>query len=48
MGSILSIIDKNQLNAKIENLANGVQIDLLFPKKDKEQIISLFDRWEVH
>lgn len=48
MGSILSIIDKNQLNAKIENLADGVNIKLQFSKKNKAQILSLFDRWELN
>ncbi|MBL4709393.1 MAG: YigZ family protein [Flavobacteriales bacterium] len=48
MGSILSVIDKNQLNTKIENLVDGVQIKLLFAKKDKEKIMSLFDRWELN
>lgn len=47
MGSILSIIDKNQLKAKIENLTDGVNIELQFAEKDKEQIMNLFERWEL-
>lgn len=47
MGNILPIIDKNNLNAKIENLVDGVKIDLQFNKKEEDRIKSLFERWEV-
>lgn len=45
MGVILPIIDKNNLNAKIENVADGVKIGLTFNEKDETQIRGLFDRW---
>ncbi|MFT6165353.1 MAG: putative YigZ family protein [Vicingaceae bacterium] len=45
MGTILPIIDKNNLNAKIENLYDGVQIDLTFNEKNEIQIKGLFNRW---
>lgn len=45
MGIILPIIDKNNLNAKIENVADGVQIQLNFNRKEEVKIKSLFKRW---
>tara|TARA_B110000503_G_C7153253_1_gene416136 strand:+ start:1721 stop:2305 length:585 start_codon:yes stop_codon:yes gene_type:complete len=45
MGTILPIIDKNNLKAKIENVNDGVQIDLTFNEKDELQIKGLFNRW---
>ncbi len=45
MGTILPIIDKNNLNAKIKNLADGVQIDIRFDEKDELMIKGLFNRW---
>lgn len=45
MGTILPIIDKNNLNAKIENHTDGVQIGLTFNEKDESIIRGLFERW---
>ena len=45
MGTVLQIIDKNNLDAKIENLTDGVQIGLTFNEKDEKQIRGMFDRW---
>ena len=45
MGTVLPIIDKNNLDAKIENLTDGVQIGLTFNEKDEKQIRGMFDRW---
>jgi hypothetical protein len=45
MGTILPIIDKNNLNAKIENLADGIQIDLSFNEKEELMVKGLFTRW---
>ena len=45
MGTVLPIIDKNNLDAKIENLTDGVQIGLTFDEKDEKQIRGMFDRW---
>lgn len=47
MGAILSVIDKNNLDANIEHLTNGVSIQLTFAEKDEERVRSLFDRWEL-
>lgn len=47
MGSILSTIDKNNLNATINNVADGVEITLHFAIKDKVQVLCLFERWEI-
>jgi uncharacterized YigZ family protein len=45
MGTILPIIDKNNLKAKIENLSDGVQINLQTDKKDESRIKGMFERW---
>ena len=45
MGTVLPIIDKNNLDATIENLTDGVQIGLTFNEKDEKQIRGMFDRW---
>lgn len=45
MGNVLSIIDKNNLDATIQHLEDGVEILLNFPQKDKKQISDLFERW---
>ena len=45
MGTILPIIDKNNLNAKIENLSDGVQIYLKVDTKDEQRVTSMFERW---
>ena len=45
MGTILPIIDKNILDAKIENHTDGVQIGLTFNEKDESIIRGLFERW---
>ncbi|MDA9312435.1 YigZ family protein [Vicingaceae bacterium] len=45
MGKILPIIDKNILDAKIENHTDGVQIGLTFNEKDESIIRGLFERW---
>jgi len=45
MGTILPIIDKNNLDAKIENLTDGVQIGLTFNEKDEMHIRGMFERW---
>lgn len=45
VGTILPIIDKNNLNAKIENLADGIQIDLSFNEKEELMVKGLFTRW---
>ena len=42
MGEVLSIIDKNNLKAKIENISNGVKIGLQFSQKDQNKTLSLF------
>ncbi|MFT4757547.1 MAG: hypothetical protein ACI91R_002202, partial [Vicingaceae bacterium] len=45
MGIILPIIDKNNLKAKIENLSDGVQINLQTDKKDESRVKGMFERW---
>lgn len=47
MGSILSIIDKNQLDAQINHVNHGVKIKLSFAEKDEKKVMELFNRWDL-
>ena len=45
MGTILPIIDKNNLDSTIENTVDGMLISLTFNEKDEARIKGLFERW---
>ena len=45
MGTILSIIDRNQLDTTMENLSDGMQITLHFAKKEEGKVLPLFERY---
>ncbi len=47
MGAILSLIDKNNLNAEIQNLNDGIRIKLQFDKVTEESIKQLFNRYNI-
>lgn len=45
MGTVLGIVDKNNLNAKIEHVSDGVKLNISFDEKDEEAVKGLFTRW---
>ena len=47
MGNVLAVIDKNNLDAKIEHLDNYASYSITTETNKKESILSLFDRLEI-
>jgi uncharacterized YigZ family protein len=47
MGLALSIVDKNQLSIKQHTTATAAYLEVTFKASEKEQILQLFDRFEV-
>lgn len=47
MGPILSLIDKNNLNADIKNQTTGVQIKLFFDQVNEDAIKAIFKRYDI-
>lgn len=47
MGLALSIVDKNQLSIKQSTTPTAAYLEVTFKASEKEQILQLFDRFEV-
>jgi len=47
MGTVLGIVDKNNLNTKIKHVNDGVKLNISFDEKDEEAVKGLFKRWGV-
>lgn len=47
MGLVLAVIDKNNLDAKIEHLENRASFQITTELEHKESILALFDRLEI-
>lgn len=47
MGQVLAVIDKNNLNAKIEHLENIASFQITTEEENKSVILSLFDRIDI-
>ena len=45
IGNVLPIIDKNNLNAKIQHEKDGAKISILMKEKDESRIKKMFKRW---